>query len=137
MDDAVVHVGEIHYLQDAIAGRAQEAAQNVLKHEGTKISDVREIVDRRAASVDANFALVNRLERFQAICKRVVEADVGGFGGGHESNILADGSYAKQSGWLGGFLAGWVARKARDEIGRSSGLPGRLRPTVEARHAVP
>jgi hypothetical protein len=51
----------------------QEASQDVLKDESPKIADVREIVDRGAARVDADFARVNRSKNLQAIRERVVK----------------------------------------------------------------
>ena len=63
LDDAVVHVGNVHDLQHAIALGMQEAPQDVLKNEGAEIADVREGVDRRAAGVDAHLA---RMERVRA-----------------------------------------------------------------------
>ena len=65
LDDAVVHVGDVHHLHDAKAARMQEAPQDVLKHEGAEIADVREGVDRRAAGVDADFARMDGLQRLQ------------------------------------------------------------------------
>ena len=51
----------------------QKPAQDILKHKRAEIADVREIVDRGAAGVDADFALVQRLERLKAVRKRVVQ----------------------------------------------------------------
>ena len=59
-DDAVVHVGEVHHLDDLEAARAQEAAQDVLEDEGAEIADVGEVVDRGTAGVDAHLARVQR-----------------------------------------------------------------------------
>ena len=39
----------------------QETAQDVLKNEGAEIADVGVVVDRGAAGVDADFALMERL----------------------------------------------------------------------------
>ena len=77
LDDAVVHVGDVHHLQHAVALRMQEAAQNVLKHERAEIPDVREGVDRGAAGVDAHFARMHGLQRLEAVRERVVEVYVG------------------------------------------------------------
>jgi hypothetical protein len=51
----------------------QETAQNVLENERAEISDVGVVVDSGAASVDAHFALVERLQRLQAVGQRVVK----------------------------------------------------------------
>ena len=67
LDDAVVHVGNVHHLQHAIALRMQEAPQHVLKHERAKIPDMREGINRRPAGVNADFTPVERLERLQAV----------------------------------------------------------------------
>ena len=48
LDDAVVHVGEVHHLNDAKALRFQIPPQNILKNKCAEVTDVREIVDRRA-----------------------------------------------------------------------------------------
>src|SRR5712671_1587925 len=55
-NDAVVYVGEIHYVGQAVAAEFQEAAENVLEDEGTIIADVGEVVDGGAAGVHSDFA---------------------------------------------------------------------------------
>ena len=67
LDDAIVHIGKIHHLQHAVSALVQKAPQNILKHEGAEISDVREIVDGGAAGIDANFARMQRVEGFEAV----------------------------------------------------------------------
>ena len=91
VDDAIVHVGEVHHLDDAKAARKQKAPQDVLEDEGAKIADVREVVDRGAAGVDADFALVERLEGLEAAGERVVEAYVGHFQDIGKRTIVAEG----------------------------------------------
>jgi len=51
----------------------QEAATNVLKNKRTKISDVRVIVDRGAASIHFHFARSLRDEGFGLAGERVME----------------------------------------------------------------
>src|SRR6202044_2349622 len=73
LDDAIVHIGQVHHLHHPQAARKQESAQNILKYERPKIPDMGEIVDRGPAGVDANLARVQRREGLQAITERVVE----------------------------------------------------------------
>ena len=47
----------------------QETSQNVLKHEGSKIPDMREGVDRRAAGINANLAGMHRIQRLEIVRK--------------------------------------------------------------------
>ena len=76
-DDAVVHVGEVHDVVELEAAEFQEAAQDVLEHEGAVVADVREVVDRGTAGVDADFASALRDERLGLTTESVVEADFG------------------------------------------------------------
>ncbi len=73
LDDAVVHVGDVHHLQHAQALRAQEPAQHVLKHERAEVPDVRGGVNRGTAGVNAHFARVNGVERLQVVRQRIVQ----------------------------------------------------------------
>jgi hypothetical protein len=72
LDDAIVHVGKVHDLEDAKAAEEEEAAKDVLEDEGTKIADMSIVVDRGAATVDADFPLVKRLEGLKTAGERVV-----------------------------------------------------------------
>ena len=81
LDDAVVHVGEIHDVEETIAAGAQVAAEDVLEDEGAEVADVREVVDGGAAGVHADFARMNRVERFERVGESVVETNLGGVGG--------------------------------------------------------
>ena len=129
LDDAIVNVSEVHYLQDLETAGEQEAAEYVLEDKSTKIADMRIIVDRGAAAVDADFALVEGLEGLKAARKRVVEAYVCHFqrygkrtivaegrvwGKGRNGNAIAD----RQYGWTG---AGRLRRASRYESFVSSG----------------
>jgi hypothetical protein len=91
LDDAIVHVGKVHYLEHAEAAGEQEAAEYILEDESTKIADMSIIVDRGAAAVDADFALVDGLERLQAVGERVVEAYVCHFQRYGKRKIVAEG----------------------------------------------
>ena len=75
LDDAVVHIGEVHHLNDAEALRFQIPPQNILKHKRAEISDVREIVDRRPAGVRADFARHQRNKRLGLSRHRIVKPD--------------------------------------------------------------
>jgi hypothetical protein len=75
LDDAVVHVREVHHLHHPKAARFQEAPQDVLKHERAEIPDVGKIVDGRSAGVHAHLARVERDEGLDAVRQRIVKAD--------------------------------------------------------------
>ena len=93
-DDAVVYVGEIHYVSQAVAAKFQEAAQNVLENEGAVIADVGEVVDGGAAGVHGDFAGFFGDEGLGLVGERVVEMDFGSlrhFSGAKETTIVSDG----------------------------------------------
>src|SRR6266853_495792 len=89
LDDAVVHICKIHYLNDTIAPRFQIAPQNILENKRAKVSDMREIVDRGPAGVSAYLALNQRHKRFRAVRQCVVELDFGHFGSVTGSLLLS------------------------------------------------
>ena len=74
LDDAVLDVGQVHHLGDAIPLLEEDAAQQVLEEEGAEVTDMRIIVDGRAAGVHPNVAWLDRHELFQPAAHRVVEA---------------------------------------------------------------
>jgi hypothetical protein len=76
-DDAVVYVGEIHYMVQAVAAEFEEAAENVLEDEGAVIADVGEVVDSGAAGVHGDFAGFLRDEGLALVGESVVEMDFG------------------------------------------------------------
>ena len=47
-------IGDIHDVLDVIAVVLKHTAQLILKEIGTKIADVRVVVDRRATAIDTN-----------------------------------------------------------------------------------
>ena len=53
-DDLIVHVGDVHYVVEAISGATQEAAKNIHRDKCAEVSDVPIIVDGRAAGVHPN-----------------------------------------------------------------------------------
>jgi hypothetical protein len=81
----------------------QEASQDVLKDESAKISDVGVVVDRWSAGIDANFALVNRLERLKAVRERVMQANSVVFCAHWKSVILSEASVCSKGGVQRGF----------------------------------
>jgi len=46
-NDAVVHVRQVHHVVQLESAQLQEAPQDILKHEGAVIPDMRVVVDRR------------------------------------------------------------------------------------------
>ena len=76
-DDAVVHIGKIHHLRHFESARLQEAPQNILKHKGTKIPDVRVVVHRRPAAVHAHFARFLRHEGLNFSAQGVMQLNLG------------------------------------------------------------
>src|ERR1700723_1484589 len=112
LDDAIVNVSEVHYLQDLETAGEQEAAEYVLEDKSTKIADMRIIVDRGAAAVDADFALVEGLEGLKAARKRVVEAYVCHFQRYGKRTIVAEGRGVGGGGvWGKGGKMKFVARR--------------------------
>ena len=76
-DDAVVDVGEVHYMSEAEAAEFEEAAENILENEGAIVADMGEVVDGGAAGVHGDFAGFLRDEGLGLVGERVVEADFG------------------------------------------------------------
>src|SRR4029077_4649828 len=76
LNDPIVHVGEIHDLNDAEAFRLQKPPQDILKYERAEITDVSEIVDRGPAGVRMHLAGYQRNKRLRLAGQGVVEADL-------------------------------------------------------------
>lgn len=89
-DDAVIDVGEVHYVREAVAAEFEEAAENVLEDEGAVVADVGVIVDGGPASVHGDFAEFLGDEGLGLVGERVVEMDFGHEGGG-QATVLVDG----------------------------------------------
>jgi len=70
-DQFVLHVRQIHHVPDLITPVFQVAAQQILEYVRAEIADVREVVDRRAARVQAGLARLDRLERLLRAAHRV------------------------------------------------------------------
>ena len=86
LEDLVVHVGHVAHVGDAIAPRAKEANEDVERDERARVPDVRVVVRREPADVEAHVARLERLERLHPLGHRVVEADgARGHGGSFHS----------------------------------------------------
>ena len=70
-DHLVVDVGEVLHEFHIVAQVHKEAAQGVEDDEGARVSDVEEVVNRRAAGVDAHLALVHRHQGLLLAAQRV------------------------------------------------------------------
>ncbi len=86
LDDLVVHVGKIADEGDFIAFIAEQAHQDVERHRGTGMSDVRQGVGRDAAGVDAHQPLADGRERFLFSGHGIVELHGGSFGSGERGS---------------------------------------------------
>src|ERR1700693_533701 len=73
LDDAVLDVGQIHHLGDAVSLLQQDPAQQVLEEKGAEVADVRVVVDGRTARIHPDVAHFDRLELFHLPTHRVVE----------------------------------------------------------------
>src|ERR1700730_11834783 len=74
LDDAVLDIGQIHHLRDAVPLLQQDSSQQVLEEEGPEVPDVGIVVDRWAAGVHPNMTRFDRLELLDPTIHRVVEA---------------------------------------------------------------
>ena len=73
IDDLVVDIREVLDVVDLVALLGKVAADDVPGHEGARIADVRVVVRRDAAAVDADLARLERLELLLAASHRVVD----------------------------------------------------------------
>ena len=73
IDDLVVDIREVLDVVDLVALLGKVAADDVPGHEGACIADVRVVVRRDAAAVDADLALLERLELLLAAGHRIVD----------------------------------------------------------------
>ena len=72
-DDLVVDVGDVADEAEVVAARAQVADDDVQRDLLARVADVTEVVDRRAAGVEADLAGHERLERDLLARARVVD----------------------------------------------------------------
>ena len=61
-DNFVVHVSDVHDVMEFMSALAKVAAQNINRNEGTEIANVAVVVNRRPASVHADFVVHQRPE---------------------------------------------------------------------------
>jgi hypothetical protein len=76
----------------------QEAAQDVLKDESAKISDVGVVIDSGTAGVYADFAFMNRLERLEAVREGIVQLHSVRFCAHWKSVILSEALICSKGG---------------------------------------
>ena len=76
LDDAVVHVGKVHHLDDAKSLRVKIPPENVLENKGAEVTNVGVVVDRGSAGVHVHFVGHQRNERFRLSRHGVVEPDL-------------------------------------------------------------
>ena len=79
LDDFVVHVGKVADEGDFIAFIAEQAHEDVERHRGTGMPDVRQRVGRDAAGVDAHQPLADGREGFLFSGHGIVELHGGSF----------------------------------------------------------
>ena len=79
LDDLVVHVGKVADEGDFIAFIAEQAHEDVERHRGTGMSDMRQRVGRDAAGVDAHQPLADGREGFLFSGHGIVELHGGSF----------------------------------------------------------
>ena len=72
LDRLVVDVGQVHDLGDPEALCFQVPAQDVFPEERPQVPDVGDVVDRRAAGVEADMSRLDRHERLDRAAQRVV-----------------------------------------------------------------
>ena len=72
LDHLVVDVGEVLHEGHVVSQMGQKAAQRVKDDERAGVADVKIVVYRRAAGVDADLALVNGYKRLLFAAERVV-----------------------------------------------------------------
>ena len=74
-DDLVVHVGDVHDVQELKAAMAQMSPQHVLEREGPQISDVDVVVDGRPTGVHAHRVAFGGLEGLEGAGEGVIEVE--------------------------------------------------------------
>ena len=74
-NDAIIDVGEIHYLRDPQAFELEIAANHIGGNRGAKVSDVAIVPDRRAAVIKLRFAFDHRAKLFKLSRECVVDAE--------------------------------------------------------------
>ena len=72
---AVVHIRQVHDMEDLEPARLQPSAQEVLEQEGAEVPDVRVVVDRGAAGVQRGPPRLQRSERLDPAGEGLVEPE--------------------------------------------------------------
>src|SRR5207249_1714754 len=87
-DRLVVDVREVHDLPDPESPELEVSAKQVLPQVGAEVPDVGEVVDGGTAGVEADFAVMQRLEVLDLPGQGVVEAQSHGpLGAGRRSSL--------------------------------------------------
>src|SRR5262249_35155173 len=73
-NDLVVDVSQVHDLTNLPSAQLERAPQKVDKEEGAKIPEVRRVVDRRAATIDAHRLAVRGGKRLRRAGQGVEES---------------------------------------------------------------
>jgi hypothetical protein len=76
-DRFIVHVGQVHDLKNAESGETEESLQEILENIGPEISDVGNVINRRTAGVEPDFARDKRLKIFVLAAEGVMETNHG------------------------------------------------------------
>ena len=71
----MLHVGQVHDVVELEAAQFQKSPQSVLEHEGAVVADVRVVVDRGSAGVNADFARLLRNKRLGLAAQGVVQSN--------------------------------------------------------------
>ena len=80
-NDLVVHVRDVHDVIEFVTVEPEHATQQIVEDEGAEITDVRVIVNRRAAGIHSHGIALDRREWLDLLCQRVVEAQGHLYGG--------------------------------------------------------
>lgn len=125
LNDAVVHVGDVHGVADRGSGELEEAAEDVNCQESAEVADVAVVVDRGPAGVDAQGLAVHGDEVVDLSGQGVKEAE------GHRSLVeLPD---AREMGCIWAFPI--VAREGPGTRDQGLGTGDRVECEKAARQA--
>ncbi len=78
--DLVVHVGEVPDVGDVGIEVAQQAHHHVECREGADIAEMRQVIDRGAADIDADMGRISGGKELPAAGLAVVEVEIGHLG---------------------------------------------------------
>jgi len=98
VDDLVLHVGDVARVGDVVRpiDVAQQAVEHVEHHHRPGVADVRQVVDRRPAHIEAHVGRIDRLEDLFLARERVVEPDRQGFA---QASDFSDGFAKTRRQW--------------------------------------